>query len=139
MKRWIAAVGLAGVLVPGLALSAEIFEKVGTFDGHSTIELELESMPNIYMGVIDDGLWFWSQLVESGDMLLGHCSQSLLRFLMQGCGFARTEQMQLAEIDGQLQVRVLLAESAYANAEQLATTIEDYLAALTTLCEIIRQ
>jgi hypothetical protein len=33
VKRWIAAVGLAGLLVPGLALSAEIFEKVGTFDG----------------------------------------------------------------------------------------------------------
>ncbi len=33
MKRLIAAVALAGVLVPGLALSANIFEKVGTFDG----------------------------------------------------------------------------------------------------------
>jgi hypothetical protein len=132
-------IDIATLLRDALQLSGCTDEQVGTFDGHSTIELELESMPNIYMGVIDDGLWFWSQLVESGDMLLGHCSQSLLRFLMQGCGFARTEQMQLAEIDGQLQVRVLLAESAYANAEQLATTIEDYLAALTTLCEIIRQ
>lgn len=33
MKRIIAAVALAGLLVPGLALSANIFEKVGTFDG----------------------------------------------------------------------------------------------------------
>ena len=33
MKRIIAAVALAGLMVPGLALSANIFEKVGTFDG----------------------------------------------------------------------------------------------------------
>ena len=33
MKRLIAAVALAGLMVPGLALSANIFEKVGTFDG----------------------------------------------------------------------------------------------------------
>ena len=33
MKKWIVAVGLAGMLVPGLAFSAQIFEKVGTFDG----------------------------------------------------------------------------------------------------------
>lgn len=33
MKRVIAAAGLLGVLIPGLALSANIFEKVGTFDG----------------------------------------------------------------------------------------------------------
>ena len=33
MKRLIAAVALAGLMAPGLALSANIFEKVGTFDG----------------------------------------------------------------------------------------------------------
>lgn len=33
MKRVIAAAALAGLMVPGLALSANIFEKVGTFDG----------------------------------------------------------------------------------------------------------
>jgi len=33
VKRWFVAAGLAGLLIPGLALSAQIFEKVGTFDG----------------------------------------------------------------------------------------------------------
>lgn len=132
-------IDIASLLRDALQLSGCTDEQIGSFDGHSTIELELANLPNIHMNVVEGGLWFWSSLVESGDMLLGHCSEHLLRFLMQGCAFARTEQMQLADINGQLEVRVLLAESAYDSAEQLATTIEDYLTALTTLCELVRQ
>ena len=33
MRKLIAALGLLGALVPGVAGAAQIFEKVGTFDG----------------------------------------------------------------------------------------------------------
>ena len=33
MRKVVAALGLAGLLIPGWAGAANIFEKVGTFDG----------------------------------------------------------------------------------------------------------
>ena len=57
MKRWIAAVGLAVVLVPGLAMSAEIFEKVGTFDGQF-LKIDVgargSAMGGAFVAVADD-------------------------------------------------------------------------------------
>ncbi len=64
MKRWIAAVGLAGVLVPGLAFSASIFEKVGTFDGQFLkigIGARAEAMGGAFVAVADDATaLFWN-------------------------------------------------------------------------------
>ncbi len=57
MKRWIAAVALAGVLVPGLAHSANIFEKVGTFDGQF-LKIDVgargSAMGGAFVAVADD-------------------------------------------------------------------------------------
>jgi Uncharacterised protein family (UPF0164) len=57
VKRWIAAVGLAGLLVPGLAHSAEIFDKVGTFDGQFLkigVGARGEGMGGAFVAVADD-------------------------------------------------------------------------------------
>ncbi|WP_338806801.1 Invasion protein B family [Pseudomonas chlororaphis] len=114
-------------------------QQIGSFDGHSTIELEMANLPSINIGVVDEGLWFWSTVTESGDMLLAHRSQELLRFTMEGFEFARTGQLQLVEINGMLEVRVMLADSACESAESLADAIESYLVALTALCDIVHQ
>jgi hypothetical protein len=64
VKRWIAAVGLAGLLVPGLALSANIFEKVGTFDGQFlkiTVGARGAAMGGAFVAVADDATaLFWN-------------------------------------------------------------------------------
>ena len=57
MKRWIVAVGLAGMLVPGLAFSAQIFEKVGTFDGQFLkigVGARAAAMGGAFVAVADD-------------------------------------------------------------------------------------
>lgn len=57
MKRWIAALGLAAVLIPGLAHSAEIFDKVGTFDGQF-LKIDVgargSAMGSAFVAVADD-------------------------------------------------------------------------------------
>ncbi|ROM93865.1 Invasion protein B family [Pseudomonas brassicacearum] len=132
-------IDIASLLREALTLSGCSDKQIGTFDGHSTIELELTSLPAINIGVVDNDLWFWSGLIETGDMLLAHRSEDLLRFLMRGCAFARTEQMQLVETNGMLEVRVMLADSACADAASLADTVDAYLTALTSLCDLVRQ
>ena len=57
MKRIIVALGWLGLVVPGLAGAAEIFEKVGTFDGQFlkiTVGARAAGMGNAFVAVADD-------------------------------------------------------------------------------------
>lgn len=130
---------IASLLREALIISGCTDLQIGNFDGHSTIELELKGLPALNISVLDNGLWFWSSLIKVGDMLLTHRSEALLRFLMQGCAFARTEQMQLVTTNDLLTVRVLLADSAIVDANALANALDTYLVALAELCALIRQ
>lgn len=132
-------IDIASLLRDALVLSGCTDEQIGSFDGHSTIELELSDLPAINIGIVDDGVWFWSGVIESSDRLLDHCASDLLRFLMKGFVFARTEQLQLVDSNGILEVRALLAESAIASPETLAEALDSYLNALTSLNELLRR
>ena len=57
MRKAIVAIGLIGLLTPGLAGAADIFEKVGTFDGQFLkigIGARAEGMGGAYVAVSDD-------------------------------------------------------------------------------------
>lgn len=57
MRKQIAALGLLGVMLPGIAGSAEIFEKVGTFDGQFLkigIGARAAAMGGAFVAVADD-------------------------------------------------------------------------------------
>lgn len=64
MKRIIAAAGLIGVLLPGVAMSANIFEKVGTFGGQFLkigVGARGAAMGGAYVAVADDATaMFWN-------------------------------------------------------------------------------
>ena len=84
MKRWIAAVGVAGLLVPGLALSANIFEKVGTFDGQFLkigVGARGAAMGGAFVAVADDATaLFWNAAglaridADRSELLLSHAN-----------------------------------------------------------------
>ncbi len=57
MRRMLAALGLAALLVPGIASAAEIFAKVGTFDGQFlkiAVGARAAAMGGAFVGVADD-------------------------------------------------------------------------------------
>src|SRR5438034_6010148 len=57
VKRTAWALGLAGLLVPGVSHAANIFEKVGTFDGQFLkigVGARAEAMGGAFVGVADD-------------------------------------------------------------------------------------
>jgi hypothetical protein len=57
VRKVIAALGLAGLLIPGWAGAATIFEKVGTFDGQFlkiTVGARSAAMGGAFVGVADD-------------------------------------------------------------------------------------
>jgi len=64
VKRTAWALGLAGLLVPGVSHAANIFEKVGTFDGQFLkigVGARAEAMGGAFVGVADDATaLFWN-------------------------------------------------------------------------------
>ena len=64
MRKVIAALGLAGLLIPGWAGAANIFEKVGTFDGQFlkiAVGARAAGMGGAFVGVADDATSvFWN-------------------------------------------------------------------------------
>ncbi|MBI1796777.1 MAG: PorV/PorQ family protein [Candidatus Eisenbacteria bacterium] len=64
MRKLITALGLLGAMVPGLAGAAEIFDKVGTFDGQFLkigIGARAEAMGGAFVAVADDAsALFWN-------------------------------------------------------------------------------
>ena len=64
MKKTIVALGLMGVLIPGMAGAGDIFEKVGTFDGQFlkiAVGARAAAMGGAFVGVADDATaLFWN-------------------------------------------------------------------------------
>jgi hypothetical protein len=64
VKRTVAALGLLGILIPGMAGAANIFEKVGTFDGQFLkigVGARACAMGGAFVGVADDAsAVFWN-------------------------------------------------------------------------------
>jgi len=64
VKRTAWALGLVGLLLPGVSLAANIFEKVGTFDGQFLkigVGARAEGMGGAFVGVADDATsLFWN-------------------------------------------------------------------------------
>lgn len=130
---------IASLLREALEQSGCTAEQISSFDSHSTIELQLVGLPSLNIAVIDNDLWFWSSLIDSGDMLYGHRSEALLRYLMSGFASARTGQLQLTDVEDRLEVRCMLAERCVESAESLAVAIDEYLTCLSQLQSIVNQ
>lgn len=114
-------------------------QQVGNFDGHSTIELELDNLPNINVEQVGDDVWFWSSVGECNSAMLHYCAADLLQMLMSGCAYARSGQLQLAEVDDRLELRVMLGVQALAGEENLADALDAFLESVQALQGIIRQ
>ncbi|MGL4605756.1 MAG: SPI-1 type III secretion system chaperone SpaK [Iodobacter sp.] len=99
----------------------------GDLDSHSTIALDLHSLPSIYISSLDGEVWLWSQLIEHNDNVFDQCSTRLLNALMQGCHFVRGEQLQLAVNDGYLELRGLLEPDYLQDGQRFSEALDGYL------------
>lgn len=98
MKKLLAAACLAGLLVPGMAHSAEIFAKVGTFDGQFLkigVGARAEGMGGAFVAVADDATaLYWNPAgiaridAQSSEISLNHANwPAELSFDQASCVF----------------------------------------------------
>ncbi|AZF15578.1 MULTISPECIES: hypothetical protein [Pseudomonas] len=129
-----------GVLVRGaLEHSGCTGGQIGNFDGYSTIALELDGLPSVYIGSENNDFWIWSELGEFSASQISYCSDALLTELMRPCDYARPRQAQLLNLDGVLELRVLLGEMALGDPQHMAAALDQFLESLTNCSEALRQ
>ncbi|PRP70988.1 type III secretion system chaperone SpaK [Chromobacterium amazonense] len=104
--------------------------KVGDLDCHSTIELEMNELPSIYITTQNEDVWLWSFIGNHCDTLIAQRGGELLQELMQGCSFARGEQLQLAEQDGSLALKALVHSDYLVNGSSFSAALNGFLEAL---------
>ncbi|OHX10802.1 type III secretion system chaperone SpaK [Chromobacterium sphagni] len=108
---------------------------LGELDNHSTIALDLHELPSIHISAQDGDVWLWARLSEHGEAVLAQRAGELLGGLMQGCGFARAGQLQLALNDGALELKALVHPEYLADGARFSEALNGYFDSLERFCE----
>lgn len=101
-------------------------QKLDNFDNHSTIVLEFDGHPDIFVTQLDDDIWLWTRLVEDNGLTLSQFSSPLLEKLMQGCQFAASGQLHLATNEGFIELKGLVHRRYLQSATQFAAALDEF-------------
>ncbi|MBF7141005.1 MULTISPECIES: Invasion protein B family [Pseudomonas] len=112
--------------------------QIGSFDGHSTIELEFSNLPAVNVSMIEQDVWLWAHVAELTPAIRASAAEPLLNFLMKGFGAARTQQLQLTDVEGVLELRVCLSDNALASPQGMMDALEGFIGAMEELKELLR-
>ena len=108
---------------------------LGELDNHSTIALDLHELPSIHVGAQDADVWLWARLTEHGEAALAQRGGDLLQELLQGCGYARGGQLQLALNDGALELKALVNPEFLADGARFSEALNGFFDSLERFCE----
>ncbi|WP_074011926.1 SPI-1 type III secretion system chaperone SpaK [Candidatus Sodalis sp. SoCistrobi] len=111
---------------------------LGSFDSHSTIALDFNDMPSIYISSSDDDIWLWSRIAEYQDPLLEQCSYGLLKELLEGAEYIRGGHFSLAENENYLELKALLLPWCLENKQNFASALSGFFERLERFTKALR-
>lgn len=108
-------------------------EQMGSFDGHSNIELLLRNIPSLNVERIGEDYWFWSAIENVSRGRLEDYSAQLLTFLMQNVPFTRSGQLQLSELDGRVELRAQLNARTLSDEQLMGDALDQFVDGIQTV------
>ncbi|MFP7609861.1 InvB/SpaK family type III secretion system chaperone [Serratia quinivorans] len=96
------------------------------FDGHSTIMLDFNDRPALFISTEENNVWLWSRIAEENSSLLALRGGELLPALMEGYGFSVCGQLQLTFSEGYLLLRAMIAPAVLQDTEQFSVALEEF-------------
>lgn len=114
-------------------------ELIQPLDHHSTVQIELNDAPCLYIGSAEERVVIWSDLCEFNDSIVKHCSEALLEEIMVGFPYGQNQQLVLRESEGKLQMYSDINDEFLDEATEMAEAINAFFERQTRLLEIIRQ
>ncbi|HEY0210483.1 SPI-1 type III secretion system chaperone SpaK [Acerihabitans sp.] len=107
------------------------------FDSHSTIALDFNDLPSIYISCQEEDIWLWSRVAEYNETALRQCAFSLLKEHMDGAAFIRGQQFSFNENEGHLEFKALLHPDCLQSAQKFAEALSGYFERLERIIEVM--
>ena len=111
---------------------------LGDFDAHSTISLDFENSPSLLISMVDDNVWIWSKICEAHETILRNNASAILEKIMGGCQFSITEQLQLTENEGYLELRGLVHPGYLESSQRFADALDEFFSHQEDFLRLIR-
>jgi hypothetical protein len=111
---------------------------LSNFDSHSTIALDFNDLPSIYISSQDDDIWLWARIAEFNENILAQRAPVLLNELMQGVEFIRGEQFQLSRNDGYLELKALLNSQCLNSGQNFSVALSGFFDRLERFVEVMQ-
>ncbi|MEA9389624.1 SPI-1 type III secretion system chaperone SpaK [Acerihabitans sp. TG2] len=111
---------------------------LSNFDSHSTIALDFNDLPSIYISSQDDDIWLWARIAEFNENILAQRAPVLLNELMQGVEFIRGEQFQLSKNDGYLELKALLNSQCLNSGQNFSVALSGFFERLERFVEVMQ-
>lgn len=107
------------------------------FDSHSTIALDFNDLPSIYISCQDEDIWLWSRLAEYNDNIIEQKAPALLEELMRGADFIRGEHFLLSKNEGFLELKALLSPLCLNSGQNFAVALSGFFERLEKFVEVM--
>lgn len=111
---------------------------LSNFDSHSTIALDFNDLPSIYISSQEEDIWLWSRIAEFNENTLAQRAPVLLNELMQGVEFIRGEQFQLSQNEGYLELKALLNPQCLTSGANFAVALSGFFERLERFVEVMQ-
>ncbi len=111
---------------------------LSNFDSHSTIALDFDDLPSIYVSSQDEDIWLWARIAEFNENILAQRAPVLLSELMQGVEFIRGEQFQLSQNEGYLELKALLNPQCLTSGQNFAVALSGFFERLERFVEVMQ-
>lgn len=107
------------------------------FDSHSTIALDFNDLPSIYISCQEEDIWLWSRLAEYNDNIIEQKAPALLEELMRGADFIRGEHFLLSKNEGFLELKALLSPFCLNSGQNFAVALSGFFERLEKFVEVM--
>ncbi|WP_067700227.1 hypothetical protein [Erwinia sp. ErVv1] len=111
---------------------------LGDFDSHSTISLDFEKHPSMFISVDDNYVWIWSRLCEVSDSIMQYKASALLEKMIEGCQFSITGQLHISLNEGYIELKGMVHPNFLENSSRFAEALDEFFTQQEAFLGIIR-
>jgi len=112
---------------------------ISELDPHQTIEIALDGMPSMFVGVNEKNIMIWSNVCEYHESLMRVRADELLEAVMDGIQFGVNQQLMLRENSGYLQIWANVSDAYLENDELMGKALEEFFERHARFTEIVKQ
>lgn len=109
---------------------------LGDFDGHSTIAMEFDGIPDIMISEANEQVVIWCRLAEYNKHIIDSCADRLLSMVMEPIFYSITGQLQLGEDEGYTVLKSIVVPSAL-NSDDFSRVLEEFYVAIEEFLKVL--